>query len=316
MGAPVPVLALEPGTTEGARPPTSGDTPGVGGAARGRAAIQDGGGPQRATRQLGAAPPSEPDKPKKAVVFEDKATDGLDAETIRDLRRRASEAKARREGSRERAKPAAPATGTTAVPKSVVPQPPMEGLGTMLQLMDAKGSQGEVVRLLQTATSTVHMLGYTYDEPSIQDAMIVAAMKRVVVKIGLDHRTTLSTRPRDQCQFAQQLQANNIEVFLMKGGPLGPEYKRVGRPITGTGIQHAKTVLADDHLVIGSCNWTVSSRANSELGALIRMTPRGAQLLRDTIEARMAGGERLAVALSRPRGRSVSRSAVETDDSK
>ena len=122
VGAPVPLLALEQGTTEGARPPTSGDTPGVGGAARGRTAIQDGGGPQRATRQLGAAPPSEPDKPKKAVVFEDKATDGLDAETIRDLRRRASEAKARREGSRERVPPSAPANvGTTAAVKPIPP---------------------------------------------------------------------------------------------------------------------------------------------------------------------------------------------------
>ena len=100
----------------------------------------------------------------------------------------------------------------------------------------------------------------------------------------------------------------------MKGGPLGPEYRRVNRPISGTGIQHAKTLLADDFLIIGSCNWTVSSRANSELGALVQLTPKGAQLVRDTIEARLAGGERLEVALSRPRGRSSSRAAVETDE--
>ena len=100
----------------------------------------------------------------------------------------------------------------------------------------------------------------------------------------------------------------------MKGGPLGPEYRRVNRAVAGTGIQHAKTLLADDFLIIGSCNWTTSSRANSELGALVHLTPRGAQLVRDTMEARMAGGERLAVAMSRPRGRSASRSAVETDD--
>ena len=84
--------------------------------------------------------------------------------------------------------------------------------------------------------------------------------------------------------------------------------------VSGTGIQHAKTVLADEKLVVGSCNWTVSSWANSEIAVEIRLSPSGERLVKDVMESRLAGGERLEVALLRPRrSRSASRHE-ETDD--
>ena len=101
-------------------------------------------------------------------------------------------------------------------------QPPApEGLGTVLQMMVEKGTQSEVVRLVRQARVSVLLLGYTYDLPELQAALIEAAGRRVGVKVGLDHRTTLSGRPRDQQQYAQQLQAHHIPVTLMKGAPPG-----------------------------------------------------------------------------------------------
>ena len=95
---------------------------------------------------------------------------------------------------------------------------------------------------------------------------------------------------------------------------MAPEYKKVGRAVVGNGLQHAKTVLVDDMLVVGSCNWTVSSKANSEVAVLIRMNSSGERLVRDVLECRLAGGELLELALPRPRrNRSVSRH-TETDD--
>ena len=89
---------------------------------------------------------------------------------------------------------------------------------------------------------------------------------------------------------------------------MAPEYKKVGRAVVGNGIQHAKTALVDGMLVVGSCNWTVSSKANSEVAVLIRMNSSGERLVRDVLECRLAGGELLEVALLRPRrSRSVSR---------
>ena len=150
----------------------------------------------------------------------------------------------------------------------------------------------------------------------VNRALLDAFSRRIAVQIGLDRRTTMSNRPRDQQQFAQQLEAQRIPVRLLKGGPLGPEYAKVGRQVTGTGIQHAKTVLVDDKLIVGSCNWTVSSKANSEFGVLVRLHPEGLRLVRGTIEARIAAGEPLEAALSAPRrSRSSSRSRAEETDS-
>ena len=105
-------------------------------------------------------------------------------------------------------------------------------------------------------------------------------------------------------------------MVLQKGGPLAPEYLRVGRTISGTGIQHAKTLLADHTLVVGSTNWTVSSRANSEVGVMVRLHPSGERLVRDALESRLVGGERLEAALDGyvpRRGRSKSRH-TDTDE--
>ena len=169
---------------------------------------------------------------------------------------------------------------------------------------------------MRNAEQNVLLLGYSYDLPELQEALVYAASRKVPVKVGLDRRTTLSGKPRDQQQLAQQLDAHRISVVLQKGGPLAPEYARVGRTLSGTGIQHAKTLLADHTLVVGSTNWTVSSRANSEVGVKIRLHPSGERLVREALESRLEGGVRLQVALDayQPRrGRSKSRH-TDTDE--
>ena len=131
------------------------------------------------------------------------------------------------------------------------------------------------------------------------------------MKVGLDRRTTLSGKPRDQQQMAQQLQASRITVVLQKGTPLAPEYARVNRAVSGTGILHAKCLLADDVLVVGSASWTTSSRANGEVGVLIRLYSSAERPVQEALESRLVGAETLEAALTaRPRrGRSSSRHA-------
>ena len=69
--------------------------------------------------------------------------------------------------------------------------------------------------LISQAKKTVNLLGFTYDQPDIQSALIAAAIRLLpgnpeAVRVGLDYRTTRGGKPRDQQQFAQQLQANKI----------------------------------------------------------------------------------------------------------
>ena len=136
------------------------------------------------------------------------------------------------------------------------------------------------------------------------------------MKVGLDRRTTLSGKPRDQQQMAQQLQASRIAVVLQKGTPLGPEYTRVNRAVSGTGLLHAKCLLADDMLVVGSANWTTSSRGNVEVGVLLRLCPSATQLVQESLESRLVGAETLEAAQTsvHRRGRSSSRHRVDVEE--
>ena len=77
-------------------------------------------------------------KPKK-VIFEEK---GLNPEVIQDLKRRAernSQERQRRSTSRE---PERPKVDSLPIPARTIQPPVPEGLGTMVQLMGAKGAQG------------------------------------------------------------------------------------------------------------------------------------------------------------------------------
>ena len=136
------------------------------------------------------------------------------------------------------------------------------------------------------------------------------------MKVALDRRTTLSGKPRDQQQMAQQLQASRIAVVLQKGTPLAPEYSRVNRAVSGTGILHAKCLLADGMLVVGSANWTTSSRGNKEVGVLIRLYPSAIQSVQEALESRLVGAETLEAALSTAhrRGRSSSRHRADVEE--
>ena len=130
-------------------------------------------------------------KPKK-VGFDDTT---LGEEEIRELKCRAernAQARERRSQSRSR-EPERP----KAEVQPVEPAAPAveEGLGTMIQLMDAKGTQDEAVRLVRNAEQNVLLLGYSYDLPELQEALVYAASRKVPVKVGLDRRSTLSGRP-------------------------------------------------------------------------------------------------------------------------
>ena len=50
----------------------------------------------------------------------------------------------------------------------------------------------------------------------------------------------------------------------------------LSRGLSGsTSIQHSKTLLRDDHPVVGSCSWTSSSRLNQTLSALLTLDQGG-----------------------------------------
>ena len=62
-------------------------------------------------------------------------------------------------------------------------------------------------------------------------------------------------------------------MALTQGRGLREEYAAVDRYVGQhlKGIQHSKTLLVDDWMLVGSTNWTTSSRSNLERTCLIQL---------------------------------------------
>ena len=94
---------------------------------------------------------------------------------------------------------------------------------------------------------------------------------------------TIQGRTRDQFSSAKELVACGVLVRVATGIPGKQEYDAVGRSVPGfvKGIQHAKAVLAGREAVIGSANWTTSSRCNFELGVQIEFAASHADVVEE-----------------------------------
>lgn len=158
-------------------------------------------------------------------------------------------------------------------------------LGRFMRLLGAVDAQEQAIRMIGRAgpRSEVLLLGFTFDRDDIWSALVDAHARGARTKVGLDRRMTLSGKTANQLGCAARLRDAGVEVRLINGDPLEPEYRLVGREdaLRGResmlGIQHAKCVLVDDLLLIGSVNWTTSSRCNSEFSALLHLNDHGKQ---------------------------------------
>ena len=76
----------------------------------------------------------------------------------------------------------------------------------------------------------------------------------------------------------------------------------------GLGLLHAKVVHTDGGSVIGSCNWTTSSRANIEVGVHVQFTSQESSRLLEEWGAQILEGMPLreAAQLAEQRARSAS----------
>ena len=60
-----------------------------------------------------------------------------------------------------------------------------------------------------------------------------------------------------------QMKAGGVKVLLSAGAD--------GK----SGIQHSKTVLCDEYVIVWSCNWTNASRSNQEIDVLVALNESG-----------------------------------------
>ena len=137
------------------------------------------------------------------------------------------------------------------------------GGGTLVSVMSSKQAQKMGAYLIGKALFRIVLTCFTFDLAVITEALGAAAQRGVDTTVIADRSHTLTGQTKAMVDRFAELAANGVKVLLSRG-------------VTGlSGIQHSKTVLADEHLLVGSCNWTTSSRANQELSLLVHLTEAG-----------------------------------------
>ena len=149
------------------------------------------------------------------------------------------------------------------------------GLGRLLAITDAVRSQELAVEMINAAklTEQVILLGFGFDRSDLVFALIQCRKRGSQVRVVLDRKMTLTGQTRDQLSSAKELVANGVGVRIVAGVLLAAEYAAVGRSIPGhlVGIHHAKSLLVGRKVLVGSTNWTTSSRSNWEMGVEVEV---------------------------------------------
>ena len=127
-----------------------------------------------------------------------------------------------------------------------------------------------------SAGSGIVLLTYTYNLPELTQAMVAASERGVGVEVIADRREVFAGSTRDQLQEMKHMRAAGIAVKLASGISITDAYSAAGKPGKyGTGILHTKVLRMDQYAIVGSANWTISSKSNVEMSALISLSPAG-----------------------------------------
>ena len=107
------------------------------------------------------------------------------------------------------------------------------------------------------------MTGSTFDLLTFAKALVDAGKRGVDVEVALDTSHTLTGSITWMVERLSEIKSGGVKVMLSRG-------------VSGnSGIQHSKTVLSDEFLIVGSCNWTSASRENHEEDMLVALNEAG-----------------------------------------
>jgi phosphatidylserine/phosphatidylglycerophosphate/cardiolipin synthase-like enzyme len=168
-------------------------------------------------------------------------------------------------------------------------------LGICLEVLDAVQTQTRALLLLALVNeeSEVMLMGYTFDRSDLVEQLLIAQAMCGKVRVLLDETFTFGDKCRNTKAEVLRLLHGSVEMRSWSGRSCADVYREVGRSVAShiRGIQHSKVLRVDDYLIVGSCNWTTASRANSELGVLIKMNPDQIGRVERLLESRWEGGE-------------------------
>ena len=147
--------------------------------------------------------------------------------------------------------------------RSLVAKDPMPRLinggnsGRVLAVLGAKECQKMAVHLIDQSKIQIRLSGFTFDSEMITLALRTAAAQGKDVAVFLDSTQVLKGPTKMMAKRCLDLFQKGCKVYLVTEGP---------------GIQHSKTLRVDGkYAIVGSCNWTNSSRSNHEVSVLLEL---------------------------------------------
>ena len=169
----------------------------------------------------------------------------------------------------------------------------------------------------------VFLTAFTLDREDIGDALVALRKLGATVQVLVDERNTLAGQTQGQLPLVRRLAAWGVEVRTCKGESAAPHLVAAGRAPHGyLGAQHSKTMMVcydkehaeEGTFIVGSTNWTTSSRSNREVSACMSLS--GGEFLQarealaelwDLGVPLTVGGADAAAAAKERRSRSASR---------
>ena len=227
---------------------------------------------------LEAPPPVEKTQSQKVKIVKE----SLSLDSLSEVQ--PSKSQRARKGSAAGAASSRPGADPTVVEGSV---------GLTVKFLSNRESQDQALTNLRGLQSKdvkeVLMTAYTLDQPDVVEAL---SLCRVPMRLLVDSGQSRGNQTKLQWQSLQQLARAGVRIRLVSGRQLQETYAEdnrgstIGRGLRG--IQHSKTLLVvgidQVDLVIGSSNWTTSSRGNIEMGVYIR-GPIGTEVFEDYVKS-------------------------------
>ena len=147
-----------------------------------------------------------------------------------------------------------------------------QNIGMVFGVLDGVTAQEVAKKVIDRAKDYCLVMACTFDRQDIVDALKRAKARHVDVIFVIDRGYTLSCKTKECMPRLQELEAHGIKVRLASGHSAKEEYRAVGRSFSGRGIVHGKVVHTENESVIGSCNWTTSSRTNEEVSLHVKLS--------------------------------------------
>ena len=155
-----------------------------------------------------------------------------------------------------------------------------------MSLLTGAAGQGRLIDLLASCrpNARVDLTVYTIDREDLRDAMVEARRNRQAqIRLLSDCRQSLTSGASvaGQRSYLLALEREGVEVRVGCGRALAPVYAQVNRfPAFGSmcGALHAMAACVDGVLIVGSTNWTTSSRANFEIAAEVLLSEAGKEV--------------------------------------